>query len=324
MQHTTSPSVVGGFLPSNRFSVWGGPLLAVALVFAPAAARGGDKSLVPLAEKNPAAPPALTLNLSPQMIGDLGFQVREFIPASPFKIAENESPRPTNRVFITYNYYDDIRLGERIPGFQTDLHRETIGFEKTFLDGSTSVGLRLPFLQTQFTDPIASRSDSDLGDLSLITKFAFINDHNTGNVFSGGLVVTLPTASGETEFNDAKLQPFVGGVFNVGNFYLHGFSSVAIPTDSDDTPLLFNDMGVGHFLYTNPNTFLSQIVPTLEVHINTPLNHRDEPVPDIVNLTPGVHLQFSGRAWLTVGAGIPLTGPRPFDIEGIAQFNFRF
>ena len=34
---------------------------------------------------------------------------------------------------------------------------------------------------------------NDFGDLSVVLKYAFINDRHTGNVLSGGLVITAPT-----------------------------------------------------------------------------------------------------------------------------------
>jgi len=100
-------------------------------------------------------------NIAPQMIGDLsfGFNIGEFAPTNPFKIAKNESPRPTNRVFLTYNYFNDVTLGHPIPDLQTDLNREVIGFEKTFLNGDASVGLRLPFFQVHASDPTGSEND---------------------------------------------------------------------------------------------------------------------------------------------------------------------
>jgi len=291
---------------------------AAALMFATAQVQAGDKNVVPSQQP--------TFNIAPQMIGDLsfGFNIGEFAPTNPFKIAENESPRPINRVFLTYNYFNDVTLGHPIPDLQTDLHREVIGFEKTFLNGDASVGLRLPFFQVHASDPTGSENDSSLGDLNLIFKYAFINDRTNGNIFSAGLSITLPTASGDTEFRDGKLQPYIGGIYNMGNFYIHGFSSVAVPTDSDDTTMLFNDLGIGYFVYQNPTAFISKVVPTFEVHINTPLNHRDEPVPNIVDLTQGLHFEFNGQAWITVGVVEPVTSPKPFEIEGIAQFNFRF
>src|SRR4029077_7370206 len=61
-----------------------------------------------------------------------------------FKISDVESPRPSDRVYFNYNFYSQIPVG----GVNADLHRELIGFEKTFKDGNASFGMRLPFLQT--------------------------------------------------------------------------------------------------------------------------------------------------------------------------------
>lgn len=59
------------------------------------------------------------------------------------KIAENESPLPQDRVFLTYNYYSEV--------LDSDFHRETLGFEKTFLGGEASIGLRVPAFEFRET-----------------------------------------------------------------------------------------------------------------------------------------------------------------------------
>src|SRR5262249_20066000 len=134
-----------------------------------------------------------------------------------------------------------------------NLHREVIGFEKTFFDGNASFGMRLPFLQLQDGSGDLSR----VGDLSFILKWALLNDRATGNVFSLGMVVTAPTGdpffavNGNT-IHPTILQPYLGYIFNFGNFYVHGFSSVVVPTDSQDVTLLLNDIGVGYWIYRDP------------------------------------------------------------------------
>ena len=73
-------------------------------------------------------------------------------------------------------------------------------------------------------------------------------------------------------------------------------------------------------------------MPLFEVHVNTPLNHRgtfripEDPAvtPDWVDLTLGTTLEFASQATLGLGFAFPLTGPKPFDVEAIAQLNFRF
>ena len=63
----------------------------------------------------------------------------------------SRSPRTKTRVrptafFITYNYFNGV--GSGIPDVPTfDMHREAFGFEKTFLQGDASIGLRLNTLQ---------------------------------------------------------------------------------------------------------------------------------------------------------------------------------
>ena len=62
--------------------------------------------------------------------------------------------------------------------------------------------------------------------------------------------------------------------------------------------------------------------PTVEVHINTPLNHRgaldaSDPFgsPDMVAFTFGTTFGIGSRSSLALGYVRPVTGPRPFDYE---------
>ena len=246
-----------------------------------------------------------------------------------FKIADNESPRPVDRVFINYNFFDNV-FGSLNPGLpRTDLHRETIGFEKTFLDRNASFGVRLPFIQLAGSDRV---DDSLVGDLTFILKYAAINDPQTGNVLSGGLALTAPT--GETNvahLHTVLFQPWAGYIYNAGDFYAHGFTSLVVPTDSRDVTVWFNDLGIGWWLYRTGSSapLLSAVVPTAEVHVNTPLNHRGSdstPVGflDSVNLTFGVNWVLRQRLYFGTAVAFPVTGPQPFDVEALGSLNFRF
>jgi hypothetical protein len=274
-----------------------------------------------------------------------------------FKIGENESPIPEDRVFFTYNYYNGLRGpggpfgAARIDAQQTvlngfpatittpvpatppgrfDLHREMAGFEKTFLDGTGSIGLRVPLLQMHGDGTF---SQDDFGDLTAIVKYAPFFDRSTGNVLSGGLAVTFPTGPANNtiigNIHSTLFQPFVGYRWNVDRFFVQGFSSVVIPTDSRDATLLFNDIGVGYWLYRgNGRRAITGIAPVLEAHVTTPLDHRQTTdaifVPNIVSFTGGVHVGIGGRSSFTIGVNTPVTGPRPYAVEAIAQFNFWF
>ncbi len=249
-----------------------------------------------------------------------------------FKIGENESPLPTDRVFLTYNYYNDVDV-QQLGLSRSDLHREMIGFEKTFLDGNASFGVRLPFLQLTGSKDL---EDTHIDDLTMIFKYAFLLDRATGNVLSGGLVLTAPTGeririNGETAINSTVFQPFVGFIYNLNrDVFFQGFSSVAAPTDARDVTVFFNSVGTGYHLYRNPdpNALLRELVPVAELHVNTPLNHRGsatQPIgyADSVDFTGGCHFIFR-RATAGIAFGTPLTGPKPYEFEVLANVNFRF
>lgn len=266
----------------------------------------------------------------PTMYGDApyylsrGYGVFAQIARGAYKITENESPRPLDRVFATYHYYNEL------VGSSVDLHREVVGFEKTFLDGNASFGMRLPILQTS-----GGLNQSGIGDLSMIFKYALVNDRCTGNVLSGGLVVTAPTGedfipNGGVGPHSTLLQPWTGGILTFGDFYVQGFSSVVFPTDGQDVNYWFNDVGVGYLLYRNNccDALLTSVTPIGEVHVTTPLNHRGFNATyggiDIVTLTGGTSFGFGNRSWLNVGANVPVTGTRPYSVEAMIQFNCRF
>lgn len=252
-----------------------------------------------------------------------------------FKISDNESPRPVDRLFAAYNFFDNASLPTGPVRRTFDLHRETAGFEKTFLNGDASVGVRINVLQAD-----GSYSDDDFGDTTIVTKYALVNNAETGNVVSGGLAVTAPTGprtifpNGQT-FRSTLLQPWTGFICNLGcKWYTHGFSALVFPTDDQDVSLSTSDIGIGWRAYQAAccsDYFISSVTPTLEGHYTAALNHRGlDPLrtlsfpESVFVLTSGVHWGLGCNALLTTGLAAPLTGPRPFDLEAIAQLNWRF
>jgi hypothetical protein len=248
-------------------------------------------------------------------------------------ITDNDSPRPVDRIYFGYNYYNGIGTSFN-PGFdRTDMNRQTVGFEKTVLGGNGSIGMRLPFIQTTGASSIAQ---SNVGDLSILLKYAFYNNLTTGDVASVGMVVTTPTGGGNnvvlsdgtTVPNDVLLQPWLGGVRMFGAGYAQGITSFIVPTDSRD-PLLFNNsVALGYFLYQNAtDRFINAIIPTLEAHVRTPLNHSN---PDDViffqnqmNLTAGCHFRTM-RATISPAFSLPLVSPQPYNSEFNLMVNIRF
>jgi hypothetical protein len=263
-----------------------------------------------------------------------------------FKISENESPRPLDRVFVTFNYYDHVnnavnqRLGVDVRDVR--VYREAFGFEKTFLDGDVSLELRLPVnslsAESGFVD--LDGTDTGVGDLTTVLKAALWQDRESGDVFSVGLAVTAPTGPDDfansdaiTSLHSTILSPFAGYIWNFDRVYLHGFLSAEVPTDSDDVTALHNDVALGYYLHRDRqgSRFITAIVPTFEVHVTTPLNHRGatnfiDPAgtADVVDLTMGTTFEMNGRSTLAVGLVTPVTGPRPYEFEVLVQLNVGF
>ena len=266
------------------------------------------------------------------------------------KIAENQSPLPQDRIFFSFNFY--YNLNARInrlfdsPVNHLKVYREIWGVEKTFDSGRGSVGLVLPLntisadstIQGNFNKP--GGTSTSLGDLSIFTKYILKIDPATGSLISAGLLINTPTGPRQfagaryiESLHDTTLQPFLGYILRNERFYLHGFSALDTPTTIRDVTLIYNDIGIGYFLFrrADPERFLTAIAPTFETHVNTPLTHRDpfnsrDPAgtADIVNLTYGVNFEYYNRAVLTFGLVTPVTGPRPFDLEALILFNVWF
>lgn len=249
---------------------------------------------------------------------------------SGIMITDNDSARPVDRVYFGYSYYDGLgaSLNPGLGGFTQN--REMFGFEKTLLDGNASVGVRVPFLQ--LNGPAGLGGDA-VGDLSVLVKYAFINNRETGNVASVGLVITTPTGADGGTLSDGTaiphsvlFQPWAGFVRVFGRGYVQGISNMIVPTDSRDTLLWGNSLAAGYRL-TDGDGLIPALVPTVEAHVRTPLNNRDVNglvfLQDQVNLTGGMHLRWN-RVSLSGAACVPVVGPRPWNIEALAYLNYRF
>lgn len=305
------------------------PLLSAFLVVLSHGAASAGPEAITTAKKTPApGPPPLFgdwVDPEPTPITDgssntkSGTSTKRVPPVvtsyGPFKIGENESPLPQDRAYLTYHYYSDV--------LDSDFHRQTLGLERTILGGEASLGLRLPFNQ--------AHGDFEIDDPSLIYKQRLLSSGDL--TLSGGLAVTVPVNEYEPVRGGGGehiplLQPYLGYVWQRGAFFIHGFSSVGTPLGDDSLPvMLFNDLGVGWRMETGGGT-IRALVPTLEVHVNTPLTHREAGDPerrrDSVDLTGGVHFQIGERTWLGLGVATTVSDPRLFEVEGIFNLNVRF
>src|SRR5207244_3552331 len=79
-----------------------------------------------------------------------------------------------------------------------------------------------------------------------------------------------------------------------------------------DLKLVFNDIGVGYWLYRGEqNGRLAGVVPTLEVHVNTPYGTDETgifpPANKVVDLTGGVTFFLRKRMSLGAAVSVPAT-----------------
>ena len=272
-----------------------------------------------------------------------------FIPApalagSAFKIADNESPLPQDRAFLDVNYFTAVFHSVRPKTFpQLRFTRTLLGFEKTFLGGDASFGIRVPTFE--LNDNAGGSSGAVLGDVTLISKFALLRDSASGWTVTGGLAVTVPTGpalsavqfftpaggfatpTSVTVVNPTIVQPYVGFYYNPSDrFYVHGFSSMAIASTDEVPTVWFNDLAAGWYAY---RTSCCEIIPTVEMHLTDGLSHRGSQsypvgVIDTLDTILGVHCVWHDGTVLTFGYGFPWTGPQPFASELICQLNHRF
>ena len=277
--------------------------------------------------------------------------------ANRFKVAENVSPIPRDRVFFNYNHFHNAIRDFNGPNQSLD--RFTFGLEKTMFDRLASVELRLPI-----ASGLDSRQDIDspvaggtmLGNLGLAMKVNLLS--GTDWIISGGSTLTIPTGDDyELRFgneeglhvsNDAvHLAPFLGWLTLVGeDNFIQGFVQADFDLNGNDVRtsyrgyegvfqdqnLLFLDVAVGRWIHRNRDrrACLAGVAAIFELHYTSTMNDTDSVGGlsnhfnriDVLNATGALHGQF-GMTTLRVGGAAPLRSDeeRLFDAEMIVQLN---
>jgi hypothetical protein len=264
-----------------------------------------------------------------------------------FKIAENMSPRPQDRFFFDFNYFnnvnDTIDTRNNVPINHIKAYRYFFGAEKTFNNGKGSIGLRFPINNVTADSPnnfISTPTSTAMGNMSVFAKYILEQNPRTGSMASAGFSVESPVGPGSFGgapylfgLNTVYLQPFFGYIYNWRNWYLQGFLSFEFPANPREVTMLYNDFGIGYYVFRSqdPTSFVTTVAPTFEVHVNTPLNHRDwfnptdiAGTPDVVNFTYGLNVLIRRRAMLTTAFVTPVSSPQPFNTEAALFLNVYF
>lgn len=253
-----------------------------------------------------------------------------------FKIAENQSAVPQDRIIARYDYFNDLG------GMNSQLHRYVVGFEKTFCDARASIEMILPYYTAvpgrigslatagPNSTPVGTfggglGAESDVGDLTTVFKYALWSNRETGRIIASGLAVTAPTGPdtlGDIDpvfrcnvNHDGAIQPFLGFLcLAPGGFFAQGFTAVDVPFDGDDATLWFNDLGIGCYRRRPRANFLTAIIPTVELHHSSPLNNHlmtFTPTEAFQSQFPGVSIgqaEYVDQLNLTAGLTLGICG----------------
>jgi hypothetical protein len=237
------------------------------------------------------------------------------------KISENDSPIPRDRIFFSYNHFQNVFQISETPQFppgptlirQEPIDRYTLGFEKTFFDGWTSIEVRMPLLggiDTQL-QTVGFSSTGNIGNLTVVLKSLLYMDNATA--VGAGVAIETPTGTDTfTRINTTRLQfrndaahllPYIGFVWSPGDprwgwgsgLFLSGFAQIDInangnrvdvvdrnnmPTQTlgtlTDQNLGFLDLAAGYWLYRDPNApRLTGLAAVTELHYTTTLQNID-------------------------------------------------
>ncbi|XZE53030.1 hypothetical protein SH139x_004744 [Planctomycetaceae bacterium SH139] len=278
-----------------------------------------------------------------------------------FKIPENVSPIPQDRVFFTYNHFSNAVSDAT--GVSSDVDRILFGFEKTFLNGNASFEFRLPFSSAlDATQRVGIGGQAvEFGNLALTLKANMLSTSTC--VISAGAALTVPTGS-DYELNNGgaldllvenesyQLAPFVGFAqqlnrdwftqgFVQANFDLNGFRVTDFAGGTSgtiqDQNLLFLSSSLGRWLYrqdTSSGRLHKGVAAITELHYTTGLNDGDtvaaggDTISNIgfnaLNLSSALHFQHGPTA-VRLGGAAPLrTDDKLFDAEFFIQINRAF
>ncbi len=229
-----------------------------------------------------------------------------------FKLTENVSPIPVNRFFVNYNHFSqpvrNVTLSKQ------DVDRVTLGLEKTFLDQSSSLEVRVPILSglnaTQNVTGSGSQTNGEFGNMTLTLKSLLWQQGNQSAI-SAGLSINLPTAQDANVYNSntgqsilridnqsVHLLPFIALYHQHSSrtwsmaiaqldFDTNGntFMTESSPFSGRFTPIsrfqeqnfLYLDYSAGHWFYDNPygGGLIRRAAIIGELHYSTTINDAD-------------------------------------------------
>ncbi len=278
---------------------------------------------------------------APAMFGDFYGGGLLPIERDRFKISENNRASPSDRIFFTYNHYEDTIadvLGG-MPVINEDIDQFTVGFEKTFSCELWSFQLRMPFYADR-TGLLSTSTPFDMdsvGNLGLALKRCLFRSECFSSV--AGVGFNFPTGSdltyggpgGPVISNDAfHFLPFAGLLATpTDRSFYHAFiqfdlAADGYPDPAGQTPvitpanLLHLDVAAGYWFYRNPGASLTGIAALAELHCTSSLTPYEvfqlapfERNFGVANFTVGLHLELADQTTIRFGGSFPLVTEAP-------------
>jgi hypothetical protein len=287
------------------------------------------------------------------MIGDGGLVIPHITPYISgaavwqnhiYKVAENNSVLPQNRIGFNVNYMSNVYNGQLTgaTAAEDDIFEYRLFAEKTLFNGRLSVDFMVPFYQSSLIDPTSAGpgTEASFGDLAFGGKYLVWD--NERSALSAGLRVEAPTneefrltadgALGDYALSDDvwNFTPYLAMLLTPGErVFVQSFVSYRMGSESlvesannltqttRDQDYFMADLSAGYWLYRDScGRGLTGLVPTVELHYTATFedqNAAQQTFPniyysntDVLNLTAGLTALFGDRMSLTAGVAVPL------------------
>ena len=234
---------------------------------------------------------------APNMIGDsMGvplsirsgpgiFTGARLLPNFYMKVADNNSAVPQDRVYMTYQFFNDVNTRQQlgpfpVPNQSSDMQLYKLGIEKTLMDGALSVDFILPFSHSSDPQGIGGGPFGGVPNQTELQNIAFglkaLLVQNNDYALSAGIRFEAPTAddiqSGASGLpnqisNESwKVTPYLAALYYLSDdTYFQAFGAYCFETSENsinlnavpsighyrDPGFLNLDVQLGHWLYRN-------------------------------------------------------------------------
>lgn len=220
-----------------------------------------------------------------------------------FKTSDSNSPIPRDRLFLDYSLFHNARLTPN----DINIQRFVPGIERTFIDGLTSIEVRLPIAMTlnsaSFSDSNAvDTQNTEFGNIGIAAKGILWS--TDGFVLTSGLILQTPTADDIVFGNSAgeeavvirntqyRLLPYLATLHYNDEWFWQNYIQVDAAANGNKVYInndgqQFDQIGVleeQNYLYldTSLSKWLHRdrrrqtgLAMTFELHYNTTINDSD-------------------------------------------------